>query len=123
MKSAHQGMRHDASDPMNWERLADGNPEGEAQVSLRRSCALVPQVQGAIIALLIGRHNGHSPRLWVLSHGHIQKASGEGGLRDRPGWNHDEISLLPARCRLVDEGCDDSAARYRCPGDGDLATR
>ncbi len=31
-------------------------------------------------------------------------------------------SLLPTRCRLVDEGCDDSAARYRCPGDGDLAT-
>jgi putative transposase len=31
-------------------------------------------------------------------------------------------SLLPARCRLVDEGCDDSTARYRCPGDGDLAT-
>src|SRR5205823_13288992 len=29
----------------------------------------------------------------------------------------------PARGRLVDEGCDDSAARYRCPGDGDLAPR
>src|SRR6266498_6017130 len=27
-------------------------------------------------------------------------------------------SLLAARCRLVDEGCDDSAARHRCPGDG-----
>jgi len=31
-------------------------------------------------------------------------------------------SFLPARCRLVDEGCDDSAARHRRPGDGDLAT-
>src|SRR5262249_47519304 len=29
---------------------------------------------------------------------------------------------LPAGCRLGDEGCDDSAARHRCPGDGDLAT-
>jgi len=30
-------------------------------------------------------------------------------------------SLLPARCRLVDE-CDDGAARHGCSGDGDLAT-
>jgi len=31
-------------------------------------------------------------------------------------------SLLPARCRLVDERCDDGTTRHRCPGDGDLAT-
>jgi putative transposase len=38
------------------------------------------------------------------------------------GWRH--RSLLPARCRLVDEGCDDSAARHRYPsrGNGDLVT-
>jgi hypothetical protein len=33
-----------SSDP---QRLADGNPEGEVQVPLRRSCALVPQAQDA----------------------------------------------------------------------------
>src|SRR5205807_9544799 len=32
-------------------------------------------------------------------------------------------SVLPAGCRLVDECSDDSTARHRCPGDGDLATR
>ncbi len=32
-------------------------------------------------------------------------------------------SLLPARCRLVDERCDDSTTRHRRPSDGDLATR
>src|SRR5262245_42704383 len=26
----------------------------------------------------------------------------------------------PARCRMVDERCDDSATRHRCLGDGDL---
>jgi hypothetical protein len=31
-------------------------------------------------------------------------------------------SLLPARCRLVDECGDDGTARHRCLGDGDLAT-
>jgi transposase InsO family protein len=36
------------------------------------------------------------------------------GCRDR--------SVLPARGRLVDECSDDSAAHYRCPGDGDPAT-
>jgi hypothetical protein len=32
-------------------------------------------------------------------------------------------SVLAPGSRLVDERSDDGAARHRCPGDGDLATR